>query len=183
MNENFPLVPGPNTLTATAIDTAGNSSVPFQIQITRQVLAGQRISSLNQATMAGVISAQLSTPLVALLTSASGNPVPGRNVTFRISGGDGTLASADSTGRSLTVPTDVNGQAQIDFTLGSRSGVGNQRVVATATGFAGEAEFMVSALAGIPADIKTYTGDTQAGAPGKPLPHSFIGVLHGSLGN
>jgi hypothetical protein len=183
MIDAFPLVPGPNTLTATATDTAGNVSVPFQVQVTREDPAGQKISSLNQATMTGVVGSVLSEPLVALLSSASGAPVAGRNVTFTVTRGDGTVASGESSGRSVTVMSDANGRAQVNFALGSRSGVGNQRVAATATGFVGEADFLASALHGPAFAIKTFRGETQRGAASRPLPEPFIVFVHDFAGN
>lgn len=183
MVEMFPLVPGPNTITAVATDAAGNSSPSFHVQVIRQDLAGQRIRAVTTGNLVGTVNGGLGTPLVAELISATGAPVPGRNVTFAVTRGDGTLTSGGDSGRTLTLPTDAMGRADVSFTLGSRAGVGNQRVTATAVGFVGEVVFMASALNGPPTAIKTFMGEMQAGAVGRPLPDPFIVFVHDAAGN
>ncbi len=183
MIEQVPLVPGPNEVTVTATDTAGNLGIPVTLHVVRQDLAGQKITALSDSSQAGVINTVLANPLVAVLTSATGAPVAGRAVTFNVTRGDGVLSTPDETDRSVTVLSDSSGQARVTFTLGTRSGVGNQRVSATAIGFVGEASFVVTALNGPPTAIKTYTGDSQFAAVGKPLPNPFVVFVHDHGGN
>ena len=180
---DFPLVPGPNVLTARATDAAGNVSAPFQLLLTRQDLAGQGLRAASGDDQTGTAGSPLQQPLVVVLTSAAGGPVPGRPVTFRVSRGDGSLQSGAATGRSLTVQSDPAGRAQVLFTLGTRSGLGSQRVLASATGFAGEVEFAATAVPGPPADLKVFDFDTQRGVAGRRLPHPFIVFVHDPAGN
>jgi hypothetical protein len=74
-------------------------------------------------------------PLVAVVTDAGFNRVPGVPVTFRAAGGGGFAAS--SGGATLTVTTDAYGRALAGFTLGSSPGIENNRVNADFTGDAG----------------------------------------------
>jgi hypothetical protein len=181
--EDYPAVPGPNTITVTGTDTAGNVSAPFVLQITRQVLVGQSIRKVTGDGQTGVVGTQLAQPLVVALVSATGDPVPGRLVTFEVSRGDGTLQGGASTGRTLSVQSDQSGRAQVLFTLGTRSGLGGQRVLASATGFAGHVEFMESATPGVATGIKPYDFDNLRGVAGRPLPTPFIVFVHDFAGN
>ena len=63
------------------------------------------------------------------------------------------------------------------FTLGSRAGVGNNRVEATATGFAGTAVFVASGTPNTAALINVDAGDGQTGVVGRPLAMPFVAVV------
>ena len=180
---DFPLVPGPNIITAVATDAAGNASDPFQVQVIRQELAGQSIRALGGSNQSGIAGSELAQPLIVVLTDGAGNPWPGRLVTFTVTRGDGILHSGTALSRSLTIQSDPTGQAQAMFTLGSRSGLGGHRVSASAPGFVGQAEFVETAVHGPPAGIKAFDYDHLRGVAGRRLPAPFIVFVHDFAGN
>lgn len=179
---DLPLKRGPNTITATGTDKAGNTS-SHSIQVTFQELAGQRINLVSGNNQTGIIGTTLLRPLVASLTDANGSPVIGRSVTFTVSRGDGIVSSTSQQGRSLAVITDTAGQAGVFFTLGTRTGAGSHRVTATAVGFVGEATFCASATNSAATQIKTISGENQRGEVGQPLPQPFVVFAHDEGGN
>jgi len=179
----FGLVPGPNEITVVAIDAAGNSSASLALSLTRQELVGQHIEMVNGNGQSVAIGAVLPQPLVTKLVDTAGSPVVGRNVTFRVARGDGVLISPAGEGRELTVATDASGRAQLSFRIGTRTGAGNQRVTASATGFVGEAAFYATALNGSPSQVKPMSGESQTAAVGRPLPLPFVVFVHDAGGN
>jgi len=179
----IPLVPGPNTLTATAVDSLGNVGSPVEVKVVRQDPAGQRIDVASGNGQSGSIGTDLQSPLVVSLADEAGQPVAGRRVTFSVSRGDGRLVGQSASGRRIDSLTDAGGLAQVNFGLGTRMGQGNHRVRATALGFPGEANFFASALGGAPSGIKPISGEAQTGAVGQPLPLPFVVFAHDEGGN
>ena len=74
---------------------------------------------------AGVVNTTLSKPCIVEAVDASGIPVQGVTVTWTILAGGGSVSSS-------SVDTDVNGEAPVNWTLGST--VGEQDLQASATG-------------------------------------------------
>ena len=99
-------------------------------------------------------------------------------VLFKVFGNDGTLtAGASDRLSSAVVETDADGFAEATFTLGSRAGAGNNRVEATATGFAGTAVFVASGTPNTAALINADAGGGQVGVVGRPLVRPFVAVV------
>jgi hypothetical protein len=174
--ENVPLEPGSNTLTAVAIDAVGNMDTRA-ITITRDAAPGPRIEAVSGSGQTAGIGEALADPLVAIVTDGAGAPLAGRSVVFRVSENNGTVSDGTNTAQGLTVTTDEQGQAQARYTLGSRAGVGNNRVKATSPGIAGFAGFSASANAHPPARINLDSGNNQKGSVGQPLPRPFVVVV------
>ncbi len=87
------------------------------------------------------------------LTDANGNPVEGREVSFTVVSGDGTLGTAVKT-------TDASGTASVgSWVLGQYPGA--QSISATAGGVAGIV-FTATALPGPAATITVFAGDQQS---------------------
>jgi len=168
-----PLAPGTNLLTVRATDVSGNTS-QAAVTIHRQAANNQRVALVAGAGQSGMIGTLLGQPLVAALLDATGNPIAGQKVFFRVRGSDGSL---DGGQRGLALTTDATGQAAVHFTLGSRAGAGNHVVEAFAPGFAGPAVFQESALPGSPALIVVDSGDQQAGTAGQPAPRPLVAVV------
>ncbi|HXO51135.1 MAG TPA: carboxypeptidase regulatory-like domain-containing protein, partial [Mycobacterium sp.] len=105
---------------------------------------------------------------------ATGQPVPGKPVLFRVSGGDGTV---DGGKRGLAVTSDASGQALVHFTTGTRAGAGNQMIEASAPGFGPPAVFLASAQPGAPALIVVDSGDQQLGVAGQALPRPLVATV------
>lgn len=170
------LAPGDNTLDVVATDPAGNS-VRQRVAVRYEPLAGEaRIDAVAGDLQSGRIRSALAAPLVVGLTDAGGRPAAGKTVVFRVTSDDGALAAGGKAGRSLAVDTDSQGRAAVSWTLGERTGLGKNRVRATAAGFAGEALFTASAQPGAADRLQLDTGNNQTGVAGRPLPRPFVVV-------
>lgn len=168
-----PLVPGENVLTVVGRDAAGNertatARITFETP-DRPVL---RLVSGNLQT--GIIGTALAAPLVVRVTDQSGIPLAGKPVVFRVLDNNGTVTGGL---RQQVDFTDADGRAQTVFTLGSRAGVGNQRVEASSAGTLGRPVFIASALPTAPSRIVVDRGDQQIGATGQGLPDPLVAVV------
>jgi len=171
--EGVPLQAGDNTLTAEAVDASGNVA-QVSIVVRRETGASARLVAVSGDGQQGVIGMALPAPLVAVAQDTAGLPAVGTTVVFEVRGNDGSL---DGGRRRLAVVTDSAGRAAVHFTLGTRAGVGNQVVVASAAGYGEPVAFLASALAGEPAAIVVDAGDQQVGVAGQPLPRPLIAVV------
>lgn len=184
MLEGIELLPGPNTIEAVASDAVGNTG-RHAITVIFQPLVGDRIAVESGNGQFARVLETLPHPLVAVVRDDLGNPVAGRLVHFEVTRNSGTLRAraGDPPQRVLQVPTDGSGRASVLFTLGDTSGDGNNRVLATALGVAGEAEFGATALPNPAARIAMSMGDNQRGVVGQPLPMPLVAVVLDSEGN
>ena len=167
-----PLDPGANTITCTAQDRAENVD-SARVSVTLDTTATKQIAIASGNTQTGGIGTLLPQPLVVQLTE-NGAPAVGKVVLFKVLENDGVLSAGATTGRMVAATTGPNGQAQVNFTLGTWAGAGNNRVQAMATGFVGEALFSLSALPGDANLIVVDAGNLQTGVVGQPLPKPFI---------
>ena len=78
--------------------------------------------------------------------------------------------------------TDANGQASVNFQLGTRVGTGNNQVSVTSPGFVGEIAFAASSTVGSATQIHDISGGSQTGVIGQPLPILVVGTFD-SAGN
>ena len=168
---------GPNTITATGTDRAGNSNTT-SITVTRNAPAPQpQIQSISGDGQSGAIGTQLPVPLVVALTDATGQPVPGVNVIFKITQNNGMLTSGSQPAGTVIVPTNAQGQAQALWTLGFRSGAGSDIAQAYAIGFSGTAMFTASAVQAAAAHVVIDAGNSQTGVINQTLPKPLIAVV------
>lgn len=168
-----PLQPGDNLLTAVAIDRAGNQAAA-EIHVLLEERTG--VSSIRAVSGDGqlaAVSAELSEPLVVEVVDAAGQALPGTQVVFRVVQGNGTLEGGE---RAAVVQTGPQGRATIRWTIGSRAGMGVNRVRATATG-AGEVSFLATALTAAPAAIDVASGDNQRGLVGSEISRPLFAVV------
>jgi hypothetical protein len=168
-----PLQPGTNVLTATAIDAAGNQA-QATVTVRQAMPATPRIAVAAGNGQSAPIQTALPQPLVAALLDATGQPVVGTQVLFQAIGTDGTF---DNGLRTYAVTSDTSGHATAHYTVGSHAGAGNQRVQASSSGFAGPAQFVLSAQPGSPALIVVDSGDQQQGVAGQALPLPLVAVV------
>jgi len=176
---NIPLAIGPNTITAQAVDRAGNAALA-SITITRQALTQPTLRIFSGNSQTGVIRTQLAAPLVAQLVNGAGQPVAGVQVVFQVTNQDGTLLPVGATGggsAGVVVNTDAQGLASVNFTLGSRVGAGNNVITASTAGLATTAVFAASATASATGLIVVDSGNNQSGVIGQGLPLPFIAVV------
>ncbi len=174
--EDLPLVEGNNVITATASDQAGNTD-STSINITLDLTADKKIEMLSGSNQTGEINSQLPGPLLVLLTGADGNPAPNETVIFKVTQNNGRISGNSGTASSLAEVTDANGIAFVSHTLGSTSGVGNNKVEATAVGFTGTVVCTASATEKPPHKINIGSGNNQRGAVNTPLPNPLVAVV------
>lgn len=172
---DLPLTAGSNTITCIGEDKVGNVD-SARISVSLDTTAQAKITVVAGNNQTAGIGALLPQPLVVKLTE-NGAPAVGKVVVFQVLQNDGVLSANGTTGRLLGVNTDANGQAQVNFTLGSWAGAGNNQVEAMATGFVGEARFHESALPAGPNSIVVDAGNLQFGGVGQPLPRPFIATV------
>jgi hypothetical protein len=170
-----PLALGPNTIQAIATDRSGNSATTSVI-VTRIAAVGT-VSIVSGNNQTGATGSVLPAPLVVRLTDAQGAPAVTVPVVFKVTENSGGFVSGTATVGSLVVPTNAEGQASANFRLGTRSGVGNNIIEATAVGFAGVGLFTHSATATAAQRIVVDTGNSQIGAVGQALPLPFVGIV------
>ena len=171
---NVPLAEGPNTIVVRGADNVGNTG-STSITLNRVTALGYRLELLSGQDQTAVIGDVLPRPLLVRVVDASGNPVEGRNVVFRVIQGSGRVgAGSAAEDRAFVVATDANGQAQTDFRVGARVGVSNHKVRVSVVGIEGELVFNASAT-GRPGDKLTVnSGNNQRGAVGQRLPQPFV---------
>lgn len=167
---NIPLSVGDNVISAVARDRAGNGATA-RVTVRRTSGGQARVVLVSGNNQSGQIGSLLSAPLVAGIVDDAGNPVSGQTMVFTVTQNNGALEGGVST-RAVT--TNGQGQAQVLWALGTRSGAGNNVVTATAFGFAGTAIFTASGLPASSAQINVDAGSGQTGAVGQPLPHPFV---------
>lgn len=175
---SVPLQLGPNTITATARDRAGNFTTTT-VTVTRvgaSTQAALRVVSGDAGS--GPIKTVLGRPLVVQALNAAGQPIPGTPVVFQVVKGDGSVSPNSQPGLSATaVNTDGQGLAQVNFILGSHAGAGNNQVQASATGIAVTPVFTESATTTAASLIVVDSGGNQSGVVGQALPLPFIAVV------
>jgi hypothetical protein len=177
------LQPGDNTLTVVATDQSGNQATLVR-HVTLDAGAGlPKIVVVSGDDQSASIGGLLAAPLVVRLTDAAGTPVLAREVTFNVIENNGLVDSGAKRDRSVAVATNAAGLASVRWTLGSRAGAGNQRVVATATGFAGKAAFTASGVTGVPQKIVVDAGGSQFGVIGQRLHRPLIAAVVDKGGN
>lgn len=183
MADGVLLVPGQNVITAVAKDRAGNVS-QSQVTVTLQdAVTQQRILMVSGNGQSAPIGATLAQPLVIQVVNAVGQTVPNLPVTFSVNKSDGQISVFPQQGRQLVVQTDANGQASVNFQLGSRVGNGNNQVIVTASGFIAEVMFCASATVGASAQIHDISGASQKGVIGQSLPEPLVAGVFDASGN
>ncbi len=183
MAEDILLVPGKNILTAVAKDRAGNVS---QSQITVTLLDSatqQRILMVSGNGQAGPLQTVLPQPLVIQAINGLGQAIPNLPVTYTVNKSDGALAAFPQQGRQITVQTDADGRASVNFQVGTRVGKGNNQVLVTSPGFIGEVMFCSTGTVGAPLQIHDIAGEGQTGVVGQPLAQPMVAVVFDVGGN
>ncbi len=180
---NILLVPGVNTIIALATDRAGNIAQHQIRVILQQTGAVQTISVVSGNNQRAPIGTVLLRPLVVQATDAIGRPLANVPLSFAVSKSDGLLTSGQQQGRTLTVQTDANGNASVQFKLGSRNGMGINQVSVSAPGFVGQAVFSADSIVGTATQVHTVSGELQTGAVGTVLPEPLTAIVSDSGGN
>lgn len=169
----IPLRGGLNAIVGVARDAQGDvgtTCIAVQLDTTAQ----PRLVKVAGDAQSAAISSELPQPLRVKLLGTGGQPVVGRAVIFRVVEGNGFL---DGGQRGVVASSNGAGEAEVRYTLGSRAGVGVNRVRVTAEGFSGEAIFSAVAAGGVPESIDVVTGDAQMGGAGQPLALPLVVVV------
>lgn len=169
---DVPLVPGENNLIVVAEDASGNSA-EAQIAVHYDPAPAARVRVVSGNHQTAAIGTALPEPLVVELLDAGDQPVAGQPVVFFLRANNGSL---DDDRRRVAVVTDAAGRAEANFTLGTRSGVQNQVVEASAAGFA-PAVFTATALPAAPESIVVDSGGLQVGGAGRRVPRPLIAAV------
>jgi hypothetical protein len=167
------LLPGENVLVVTAIDASGNTAAA-EVRVHFEPPAGARLRVVSGDQQTVEIGTALPDPLVVELFDAAGQPVADRPVAFYLRGNNGSLEDGR---RRVVAVTDGSGRAAVSFTLGTRAGVANQVVEASAPGFSGPVTFIASALPAAPAEIVVDSGGLQVGVAGYAVPRPLIAAV------
>ncbi|MCH9650155.1 MAG: carboxypeptidase regulatory-like domain-containing protein [Deltaproteobacteria bacterium] len=170
---NLSLAIGTNTLTVQAVDTNGNQTSTM-IGVERLPQPTRRLIRVSGDLQQAEIGTDLALPFVVRLEDSDGNPVIGEQVVFSAVRTNGVLGSGERTRALVTGP---DGQAATTFRLGTRVGVGNQRVEVSARGVPGHLTFLASALPGPPSNLIMDRGSQQTGAVNQALPEPLVAVV------
>jgi len=161
---SIPLVLGQNVITVSAQDVHGNEitkSINLFRQDTTDMATIQSVAGNGQI---GTVLAPLPSPAVVELRDASGNPLVGKEVEFRVIRSDGRLSNSPSPmdgSMRLTAITDSSGRAQAYWRLGADAGCGNNRLEVSADGITGSTYFCASGNPGPATQINVGSGNTQ----------------------
>jgi len=130
---NVPLALGPNTIQATGVDAAGNSTTVSSV-VTRALATNPPQPAIGAAVMnewlsaisgdgqSAVVNNPLPNPIVVSLTDQNNQPVVNQMVVFKVIGNNGLVSNnASDPSAAAVVNTDGNGQAQVSWTLGQRA--------------------------------------------------------------
>ncbi len=174
-----PLNAGANSIVVTATDQAGNTAADTVVVSYIALRDSAQIRSAAGDAQEGAVGSLLPEPLIAVLEDSTGRPVANRPVLFQVRSGDGRLQGSNyADGGLLRVLSDAEGKAQARWLLGTRAGVGSERVEARAEGFAGVAIFSATALPGAAGKIVVDMGNSQVGAVNQPLAHAFVAIVN-----
>jgi adhesin/invasin len=147
---------GAQTTLASAEGLAG-SPVVFNHTATPGNPSGVLIVSGNNQT--GPPGTTLPEDLVVQVVDQDGNPIVGAALTWVVTAGGGSVDPTTGT-------TSANGQVATSWTLGPSAGTNTVQAIVSGVG---QAEFIATAGAGSPRDIRIVSGDNQTGVAGSPL--------------
>ena len=181
-----PLALGPNTIKATGRDKAGNG-ITTSIVVNR-VLASQPpapaigapvltqwlnvVSGNNQS---GVVGKPLASPIVVSLTDPASHPLANQAVVFKVAGNNGLVTSGNSPpAGAAAVTTDSAGHAQVSWTLGQRSGAGNNVLQVSTALAVSPLTISATGVNGAATQAIVDSGNNQIGILGQPLPFPFV---------
>ena len=178
-----PLSIGTNIFTAVATDRAGNSA-STTIEVSREPdLRGIRILIVDGNAQSARINTALPLPLTVRAQRKDGTPEVGRPIVFTVSRGDGLIGDPSENLRNITVLTDATGIAQMNFTLGSRTGEGFHRVRVTTPGSLTYAEFCATAQVSDPVNIAVVMAPPNQSPVNQPLTNPISAIVTDTGGN
>lgn len=141
------------------------------------VLVPAALTVAGGNSQTGAVGSTLAQPLVAVVRTASGDPVGGIRVNWHVRAGGGSISS-------VTATTDDQGHAAVALTLGGIAGTNVDSVEASVDAISGSTlEFTASAVAGPASQIGAASGNGQQGVVGQPLSDSLVVFALDQYGN
>jgi hypothetical protein len=185
---NVPLAVGLNTIQAVGRDRAGNGttvtmtitralpSAPPSATIGASVIVNS-LSIVSGNSQTATIGTKLPLPLVVALVNSAGAPLANQAVVFSVTGNNGLVTGVGAPAGSAVVNTGANGQAQVFWTLGQRSGAGINTVQASAATAVGPVTFTATGTTAPGTQINVDSGNTQTGALNQALAFPLVAVV------
>lgn len=181
------LVPGENVLNAVATDAFGNQSGrsvrvvydPSAVYSLQRVCAGSNCLDLQ-----GRVREFLPDSVRVRLTDRDGAPSVGDTLVYRVVQGSGVISGdLDSGSRVGMAITNAQGEANLSWRLGRRSGPGANRL--QVEGLRGRGQLFLSATAQGDSLVRLQIsgGDHQRGLAGSPAPWPVVALVTDTLNN
>ncbi len=170
-----PLQIGSNNIQVIATDQTGNSATS-NIAVTRELPGARIIRTVSGNNQSGTIGSTLPAPLRVQLLNGTA-PVANAPMTFKVVTNNGYLQPGTNQPRIIVVNTNADGEAQAQWTLGTRAGAGNNTVEAFAAGFQGTTVFTASGNPGVASMANIDSGNNQFGAVSQSLALPFVAVV------
>jgi hypothetical protein len=168
-----------NTIAGTYTVTASVSglSILASFTLTNDPGAAAAIVALSGGSQSAVANAAYAEPLVAVVTDAFGNLVPGAVVTFAGlgNGADVTFAGGNS---AIT-----NAQGQATKTVIASSSAGSYTVTASVSGVSTPASFTLTSTPGAASAIAIASGSTQSAGVNTPFAVPLVATVTDANGN
>ena len=173
---NVPLALGANVITVIGSDLLGNRTLR-RTEVTRQELAGPRITAVDGDRQMANAARTLSAPIIVRVTQPDGSPIANSTLVFDVTRSNGRLRpvndaqlaspwtnspSATTNGAmQVRLNTDAAGEARVWWTLGSDAGCANNRVCVTSTGISNSVFFCASATPNAARQLNIGSGNNQ----------------------
>lgn len=158
-------------LAALLVSCGGDSTGPDDSD--GEVGPPAQVSTVSGDAQSGTVGAKLPGALVVKAVDARGKAVANASVTWAVDSGGGSLSAS-------SVLTDAQGQAQVEWTLGTKAG--ENRATAK-VGSLTPVTFTASAKAGDPAKAEKVKGDAQRGTAGSALADALVVKATDAHGN
>ncbi len=177
--QDIPLDDGANTITVTATDALGNSSiVSVTVVFVGEPTVGPRMSAVGGNGQHGLAARLLGSPIEVRILDVDDEPFVDKLVTWTVVAGSGGLKdTADDPGgdvRMLQSRTDDAGIARASWMLGDDAGCGSHRVRAAASDVSGDVLFCATALPVQASQINVGAGNLQTVATSAPAPAPVV---------
>ena len=165
-------IAGSYTVTASAAGATAAAS----FGLTNAPGAAASVAVLSGSGQTATVATEFDHPLVAVVTDAYGNPVPGVSVTFAA---PASGASATLTGSPAV--TGADGQASVTATAGTIAG--SYTVTASAAGASTTANFGLTNAPGAAASVAVVSGSGQTTTVATGFAHPLVAAVTDAYGN
>ncbi|MEM7408856.1 MAG: carboxypeptidase-like regulatory domain-containing protein [Myxococcota bacterium] len=176
-----PLSVGPNTIIATATDSAGNTG-QASVSVSRVAGTFDRLRIISGDGQSGVVATLATSPLEVEVLDEAGLPAQGVPVVFRVLRNNGEVVGSSTSGRVSVEQTGVAGRAQVSFRFGEAAGAAGNLIRASATGY-GSVTFYATGVSSAPSMLSIDSGDHQSAPVGSVLARPLMAIVTDISGN